>query len=208
MKKFGKYLFLTLIILALSIYLLGYIYKISVLKNLNERNKIVENVWKDYIKNKNKKNEVFLSIINSFEVENKLKDSILFYVTQKYKDEKLIYKSEELKSFIVNEYYINKYLLILSKNIDFKNDEIKESELISLTKKCNFNIETYNSTANDFNYYRSVFPNFFIANKRGFKNLEFIDLMYGKENKNPNEKSNIDKWIETGDEKYLEKEQK
>lgn len=201
MKKLRNYINLLLIIFIFISYSFWVIYKNNVINNLHYKNKIIENSWVEYIRYKNKKNIKFLNVINSLQVDINLKDSLNIFLKNKFSNEKIIYKSENLKNYIINENKINNYSLILTNNINLINN--KESELISLINQCNFSIEKFNNNVKDYNYYRSVFPNFFIAKKQNLFNLEFIELNYDIDYKIQDKESNIDKWIETGNDKYL-----
>ena len=205
MKKFIKYSLIIIISIIGIFYLLFSIYKISVTNNLKQMDSEIRIIWKKHIKNINEKNIKYLSVIANNPIEKNAKDSLLYYVLRKFKNEAKIYKTKDFESYQINEFHINKYSQILSNNMVLKNDLNKESELLSLTNKCKFNIKEFNESVKDYNLYRSIFPNSFLARKLDLENLEFYEINYGEVNENPKEKSDIELWIETGDSKYLDK---
>lgn len=209
MKKSVKFLFYIFIV-AFGFYIIwNFVYCNIVRHSLIEKNNNIENNWSEFIKIKKLKNEKTLNFIKTADVNKEIKDSLLFYIKNKFKGEKLIYKSPDLSLFIINEYNINLYTMKLMNGQvlnDFKIKKLK-SEMNLIIKKANNLIKDYNNNVLIFNTYRSTFPNYFIANKLNLNNIDFFKIKYGVINKNPKIKTDIEKWIETGDSTYLKIEQ-
>jgi hypothetical protein len=198
MKKFIAYLISTILISVA----LWTIYKLNVLNNLENKDKKIQNQWIELVVATNLKDKLFADIIK--ESSNKIiKDSLNFYINNKEKININLYKSDNFKNWLINEYYIDKYSMLLTSNMKIIGNIKYEDELVSNCNKCNFLIEKYNITTQDYNIYRGSFPHFFIAKKSKFFSINFIKLKYGGVNKDPTKKTNIDKWIETGNDKYL-----
>lgn len=203
-KKIIAYI---LLIGFLSYIFFGFIYCKIVFENLIEKEEIVKKCWIEYIKIKDIKKSKSLEYAKILMFDKNVKDSLLYYNQNEFNNENQIYKLPKLKEFIINEYYSNLYTMKLTDETVVNNSQAKKlkDEIISTSKKANDFIEDYNTSVLEFNKYRSTFPNFFIANKYSIKNIDFFTIKYGQENKNPKIKSNIQKWIETGDSIYLNK---
>lgn len=209
MKNLFKPLLIA-IILSVGIVLFGYsMYKSSVLDNLTEKDNLMKKRWGQFISNKNQRNQLIINHCKVLEVQKELKDSLLLSLQLKFKDEDTIYKTTNFKSFIINEYDINRFIMKSADLTLSKNEELTKlkADINLLNNRSNMLISDYNSRVMDYNKYRSTFPNFFIARNHKLKNIKFFELKYGEENKDPKEKSDIEKWIETGDPVYLEKKQ-
>lgn len=209
MKKSVKFLFYIFIVVFGFYIIWNFVYCNIVSHSLIEKNNNIENNWIEFIKIKKVKNEKTLNFINMVDVNKKIKDSLLFYIQNEFKEEKLIYKSPDLSLFIINEYYTNLYTMKLMNGQVLNDMKIKKfkSEMDLIIKKANALIEDYNNNVLIFNTYRSTFPNYFVANKLNLNNIYFFKIKYGVKNKNPKIKSNIEKWIESGDSTYLKIEQ-
>lgn len=206
MKKLVINLLFSLIVIYGTYLILSFLYSRTVLESFRTNDNFIKVNWLEFINIKNEKNEKLIKYINLVDVDKKLEDSLSFYIQNRIYNEKLIYKSTNLKFFIKNEYDINSNTLKLFNSNSVKNEKIKqlEGELNLMNKKMNLIIKNYNEMVLKFNNYRSTFPNYLVANKVNVKNIKFFEIKYGIVNKNPSVKSNIEKWVETGDSKYLE----
>ncbi len=161
--------------------------------------------WVEFIELKNKKNLYISDNLLALDNMRHNKDSIGFFLANKVDNEFYANESKTtIKSLSYNEFYINNYLLDLKNNINEHSQQYNFlSKTDSIDDRLNNIIVKYNNSVLLFNKKRSVFPNSLIANKLDLKNLKFYSINYGKTNINPKIKTNMEKWVETGNSKYL-----
>ena len=166
------------IIAFVLIFMVGYFfYKNSVISNLENSSKNVEDNWKKYSENITLRNKKFI-------LENIKNDSLQYYL----KSSENIDKKKFSREFEYIEYKINENLM--SENIE-----------TDFNEKLNSNVDVYNQSVREYNLYRATFPNFIIARKTKYpKSFDYFDIIkYGIENQNPREKrQKIDYWIKNG----------
>jgi hypothetical protein len=111
MNNFFKPL-LIIIILFVGIVLFGYLmYSSSVLDNLTEKDNVIKKRWGQFFSNKNQSNQLIVNYCKVLEVEKELKDSLLLTLQLKFKGEDTIYKTTNFRSFIINEYDVNRLIM-------------------------------------------------------------------------------------------------
>ena len=166
------------IIAFVLVFIVGYFfYKSNVISNLEKSSKNVEDNWEKYSENINLRNKKLI-------LENIKNDSLQYYL----KSSQNIEKKKFSREFEFIEYKINENLNSENVQTDFN------AEL-------NSNIETYNQSAREYNFYRMNFPNFLIARETKYqKSFDYFDIIkYGSENQNPKEKRRKkDNWIKNG----------
>lgn len=82
---------------------------------------------------------------------------------------------------VFNEYELNKFIM--------KHFPESDSSILILSSSLNNLVTIYNSDVREFNFYYSIFPNFFFAKKMNLKREKYFDIEYGKENEDPIVKS-------------------
>jgi len=183
MRKFGKYI----LVILLSIFLLGFIsfygLKYSISKNLETKSLAVKNSWQTF---NNKLSERDSLLVAKYSTAS---DS-LKYLLNKSRNERLNKKNSLDIGF--NEYQVNKFVM----------NQLQESDtnILDLNSGLNTLIIHYNSMVQDYNFYYSMFPNFFFAKKMKLKKEKYFEIEYGKENEDPIVKSRkFPEWAENVD---------
>lgn len=170
---------LIVIIVFAIICTVGYcFYRNSVISNLENSSKNVEENWKKYTETINLRNK-------KLTLERIKNDTLQHYL----KISKGIEKKEFSREFEYVEYKINENLM--SENIETDFSEILNS-----------NIDVYNQSVREYNVYRVTFPNSLIARKTNYpKSFKYFDIVrYGIENQDPKEKRRkVDNWIKNGE---------
>lgn len=174
--KFLKGCLITLIIF-IGVCMIGwFLYKNSVLNNLESYNNDAKQHWNKYAENLKKRN-------TELSQQNFKSDSLKYY----WNKAKSITVSECSEELEFNEYKISQFVMSdsLVSNVD---DEI------------NLNLDNYNQTVRAYNEYRLVFPNSLIARKTQFpKYLKYFDYRYGVNNENEMiRKKKMKDWVKNG----------
>ena len=169
--------------------ILFYLVQKDTLNNLEKRKKNVTNLWEKFDKKLNDRDKLILSVSSTNS------DSLKYFI-----DKSKLGRQNKVKllEFEFNEYKLNKFLL--NKCLDMG----KETE--SIYQELNEITTEYNSSVKDYNVYYTIFPNFIIAKRKGYKREKFLTIEYGKENQDPIEKSKeIPEWAKNVDTTFLSK---
>ena len=184
-KFFIKFI-VTILVVGLIVF---YFVQKNTLNNLEERKNNVTNLWEKFDKKLNDRDKLILSVSTTNS------DSLKYFV-----DKSKLGRQNKVKllEFEFNEYKLNKFLL--NKCLDMG----KETE--SIYQELNEITTEYNSSVKDYNVYYTIFPNFIIAKRKGYKREKFLTIEYGKENQDPIEKSKeIPEWAKNVDTTFLSK---
>lgn len=174
--KYLKGCLITLIIF-IGVYMIGYfIFKNSVINNLEGLNSNVKQSWTKYVENLKERNL-------ELSQQNFKNDSLKFY----WNKAKSITLSECSKELEFNEYKINQFVMSDSLNS-------------TLNEKINLSLDNYNQNVREYNTYRVRFPNSIIARKTDFhEDFNYFDYRYGVDNESKMiRKKKIENWIENG----------
>ena len=179
MKKALKYLLIIFVSISIIIILLTNVYRANVLNNLNNKKRIVDLEWKELYENSSNRVQMLKILVLNLKDETNEFDSLKIIIESNSKKQGS-YKNECSLDFLKQEYDLNKeYLKFLNKckrdNTFITNDVYKiQKQLSDNDKKTNEIINQYNSNVVEYNQYLSIFPNFLIAKKNGFKNNDPI----------------------------------
>ena len=158
--KYLKCCLISLIIIV-GICIIGWLsFENNITGNLADLNRKAEEDWEKYVAN--------LKLRNSEFTQQKIKnDSIEYYL----KTSKSIINSKDyITELELNEYKLNKFLLIDSINSN-------------LNDKLNSILDNYNESVRDYHVYRVQFPNSIIAKRMNFrKSHKYFDIRYGIDN--------------------------
>lgn len=174
--KYLKGCLITLIIF-IGVYMIGYfIFKNSVINNLESLNSNVNQSWTKYVENLKERN-------SELSQQNFRSDSLKFY----WNKAKSITLSKCSKELEFNEYKINQFVMLDSLNS-------------KLNEKINLSLDNYNQSVREYNTYRVRFPNSIIARKTDFpEDFNYFDYRYGVDNESKMIiKKKIENWIENG----------
>lgn len=173
----------------------GKFYKNIIIDSIKEQEFIVNKSFTNFINCKKNKLKDYHKL---FPVESKDFNSIRIY-EQSLKSEFADYKNLNVKNIFYNDYQLN---ILFQTHFKTANDD-QEFFIDNFNSDCNITIEKLNNDIATYNMKIISFPSNFFAKKNGFKKLVFFPIKYGQKNLDPLEKTNREKWIETGDKKYL-----
>ena len=158
------------------------------LNNLEERKKNVTSLSEKFDQKLNERDKLVLS----FSSTNS--DSLRYLIDKSKLDRK---SKVNLLEIEFNEYKLNKFLMNKCPDLDEKTK--------SLYRELNKMTTEYNSAVKDYNVYYTIFPHFIIAKRKGFKRDKYLTIEYGKENRDPIEKSKeLPEWAKNVDTTFLE----
>lgn len=154
------------------------IWENSLLSNLEKRETTVNAKWHEVFKNSSNR----ITILKKWESGNS--KNLTSALTINFK-ERGKYKDNNALQFAKIESDLNEQIL---KAEPYMNDDILKL-IRQNDEKLNSVVEEYNSLVLEYNKYITVFPNFYIAKKEGFKRKKFFEIVYGKHNEDPVKKA-------------------
>lgn len=174
--KYLKGCLIALILFIVSLIIVYFLFKNSVVNNLESNSNNVKQNWSKYVENIKERNAEL--------AQQNFKNDSLKYYWNKAKSISVSECSEELE---FNEYRINQFV-------------ISDSLISNLDDKINLSLDNYNQTVRAYNEYRITFPNSLIARKTQCpKYFKYFDYRYGVDNENAMIKKKKRKdWIKNG----------
>jgi hypothetical protein len=174
--KYIKGCLIALILFIVSLVIIYFLFKNSVVNNLEIYSNNVKQNWSKYVEN--------LKARNVELAQQNFKNDSLNYYWNKAKSISASHCSEELE---FNEYKINQFVL-------------SDSLVTNVNDKINLSLDNYNESVRAYNVYAITFPNFFILKKTQFpQNFKYFDYRYGVDNTEAkNKKGKLPDWMKEG----------
>ena len=174
--KYLKGCLIALILFIVSLIIVNFLFKNSVVNNLESYSNNAKQNWNKYVENLKARNEELAQQI--------FKNDSLKYYWNKAKSISVSQCSEELE---INEYKINQFVM-------------SDSLVSNFDDKINLSLDNYNQAVRAYNEYRITFPNSFIARKTQFpKYFKYFEYRYGIDNaETKNKKGKLPDWMKEG----------
>ncbi len=163
-----------------------YFYIQSIKSHLKELESDVSNKWTEYFLFSTERVTVtgeFINcrdcnIPNQTEIQLAVKNNLI---------ERNKYKKECNLNYIELEFHLNKRLMNLldSSNLDTAKYKTFKTSFVFSNNKLNDLVYVYNNSVMNYNMFRSMFPNFLIAKKDGYKRKKQFTIQYGINNEDP-----------------------
>jgi len=196
MKKNIKIISYFLLSFLFLIVLFSYFYNQSIKSNLNHLESDVNNKWSEYFSSSTDRMKSISSLIDSQKHNIPNKDEIYQSLEKNLKNRDR-YKHECNLNFVILEYDLNKKIMDSFDSTNTSNEKCLFCNKIINTSNGQLNvlIEDYNKSVLYYNKYISIFPNFIIAKRNGFKKKKYFSIKYGINNDDPIIKSKeLPKW--------------
>jgi hypothetical protein len=196
MKTILKFFSYILLFLLLIIVLFSFFYIKSVKSSLKELETDVNTKWSEYFSYSTKRVNYINVIINNQD-QNLFKNNEIHHIVERNLKNRNKYKNECSLDFVKLEFDLNKKLMELLTTTNKNSREYKslEKDSVILNDKLNSLVDEYNRNALYYNRYISIFPNFLISKRNGYKYKKYISIIYGENNDDPIIKSKeLPKW--------------
>ncbi|WP_410221849.1 hypothetical protein [Pedobacter sp.] len=196
MKKKVYVLLIIVTAFAIICFSVFYLFKRSILEELEEKNNDIELIWTSLYQKSAKR--LFdldsLSVVNGINCNT---DSLRLTILKNKKERNI----KDVEALWLLEYNTNKqYLKIEHCYTEKATLKGKLDSLQYDAIELNQIVEKYNIYVKEFNLFYSTFPNFIFAKNGGFKRKKYFYLKFGMDNEALYlEKKKIEKWIETGE---------
>lgn len=196
MKTVFKIMSYLLLFILLIIVLFSFLYVKSVKSNLKEYETEVNTKWSEYFSFSTKRVKYINVIINNQE-QSLFKNNEIHIIVVNNLKKRNKYKNECDLDFVKLEFDLNKNLMELLNTTNKNSSEYKllEKDYIISNDKLNGLVDEYNKYVLNYNKLISIFPNFLIAKRNGYKYKNYFSIKYGEKNDDPIIKSKeLPKW--------------
>ena len=184
-----KFLIKVIVIIVLLFVGAYFVFKSLTINNLDKKLEVLNSDWVTLLKLQDVKNNYLTELIKDNHKNLEYIDSLKMSLADYFRERKNITECNE--DFVHKQYLSNKYMLPLIQS-DSNNSELTYLGKDKILKDIQNNIEDinvaiakYNSSAKDYNFYYSSFPNFIIAKSNGLKRKGYFEIRFAVENKDP-----------------------
>jgi len=196
MKKIFKIISFLLLLLFILIALFSFFYIQSIKSNLKELETDANIKWSEFFSYSTIRVKSINMIINNQD-QSLFKNNEIHLIVERNLKNRNKYKNECGLDFVKLEFDLNEDLMELLNTTNKNSKEYKSLEKDSIipNDKLNNLVNEYNKYVLYYNRYISIFPNFLIAKRNGYKLKKYFSIKYGEINDDPIIKSKeLPKW--------------
>lgn len=172
------------------IIILSYIYNQQIKHNLERNETAVNNKWTEYFLYSSDRIKLAKTLLKKKDSDTLSQSNINQYIDRNISIRNM-YRKECKLDYVKLEFDVNKSIVDLLDTTNENHNKyfvLKDSFLIS-NIKLNRLVDEYNKSVMYNNEYISIFPNFIIAKRNGFKKKKYFSIRYGINNEDPIVKS-------------------